>query len=190
MTETETRATIEKAIKALEDTRDMLVRSVGSVAPAQHHTGVTPKGWKWTAWNCTPADAAMSGAYLVIEGEDRTIYVSSAGKAKENIRHPATIFGGTCNNFPNAWSIPAAALAKIDAMLDAEKAKEQPAPVKPWTFETMPNSVKVRHKREQVVALASPYSHVCAHVPNVDYNVTYSDLLENWRQIDGAPCGT
>lgn len=62
---------------------------------------------------------------------------------------------------------------------------------KPWTFETMPVAVKVRHKdfgrHPNKLTTAWPYDE--KHASCRFGAFTYEDMLESFEQIDGTPCG-
>jgi hypothetical protein len=94
---------------------------------------------------------------------------------------------------PNEWPLPAGTAERIDAYLDSLEASAPDATPAanyvPWTFETMPVAVKVRGKKTRCQTLAQPYSNVCVWLPNVAFNVLYEDLLRDWEQLDGTPCG-
>lgn len=58
----------------------------------------------------------------------------------------------------------------------------------PWTFETMPDNVRCKHKISGNYALFTP-GNVGVAISTMGYQTGYGSLLLNYIQLDGTPCG-
>ena len=67
----------------------------------------------------------------------------------------------------------------------------RPLPTKPklvpWTFETAPLTLKAKRKSDGKIYRAE--THPTDVWIGVGKNCTYSDLLSDFTQLDGSPCG-
>jgi hypothetical protein len=76
-----------------------------------------------------------------------------------------------------------------DAQIPFEVCEPVKKVLKPWDMDTMPERVKVKHKvHGNLVYWARPtgIEHAVVGATNV---MTYRDLLANYTQADGSPCG-
>ena len=61
-----------------------------------------------------------------------------------------------------------------------------------WTFETAPLTLALRRKRDGEIyrAVTYPSGVRVSNLIMEVYNVTYAQLLTDFAQLDGKPCGT
>jgi hypothetical protein len=67
---------------------------------------------------------------------------------------------------------------------------EPPKPVYvPWTFETVPLGVTVKPKdcKDEAMMITSKRSLAAGQM---GHHWSYANLLKDWEQLDGTPCGT
>lgn len=110
---------------------------------------------------------------------------------------PCVLAGSDANGTVDYWASDGRFMATGSHALDiVEHLPEctgfdwQPEPkYVPWTFETMPMGVKVKNDLSGIKMIAVPVSLSDAILIPSDRRVSYADLLNEYGQIDGSPCG-